>query len=84
MSTDEKVAAFDAIAEAFTNRWSDGMWTWWNPNPACGAEHRRKSRPEAVADLIAFAFAVQARNRKKWTELAIAAVKGEPTTCESS
>ncbi len=73
MTTDEKVVAFDAIAEAFTNRFGDGTWGWWNPCPSCCGELRRKSRPEAVADLIAFAFKVQARNRKKWTELAIAA-----------
>jgi hypothetical protein len=83
MTIDEKVDAFDAIVEAFTNRWHDGTWTWWNPNPASGSATPRKSRPEAVADLIAFAKQAQARNRKKWTELAIAAVKGESPPCSS-
>ena len=54
MTDDEKAAAFDALALAFTNRWSDGSWSWWCHTPG-GGPHRA-TRAEAVADLVAYAF----------------------------
>ncbi len=54
MSDEEKVVAFDLLARALTNKWSNGKWTWWCRLP-CGSYDDRDTREEAVADLIEWA-----------------------------
>lgn len=53
MTDAEKAAAFDLLAEALTNRWHDGRWSWWCRSP-CGGP-LRATREEAAADLIEWA-----------------------------
>jgi hypothetical protein len=53
MSAEEKAAAFDVLALALTNRWADGLWSWWCPSPPGG--EKRATREDAVADLVAWA-----------------------------
>jgi hypothetical protein len=78
MTDQEKIAAFDAIATAFTNRWSDGQWSWWNPNPACGTATMRATQSEALDDMIAFAKAYRARVWVKLADRVELPVKGVP------
>lgn len=54
MTTEEKAAAFDALAIALTNCWHDGSWTWFCPCP-CGSSKPRATREEAVVDLVEWA-----------------------------
>jgi hypothetical protein len=54
VTTEEKAAAFDALALALTNCWFDGSWTWFCPTP-CGSSVKRATRDEAVADLVEWA-----------------------------
>lgn len=49
----DKITAFDLLAKAMTNKWSDGKWSWWCRLP-CGGESR-ETREEAVQDLIEWA-----------------------------
>ena len=55
MSDAEKVAAFDLLATCLTNRWHDGSWTWWCPDPAGSQGTKRATQAEALADLIEWA-----------------------------
>lgn len=50
MSDAEKVAAFDAIAAAFTNRWHDGQYSWFCLKPCGGEMHATPG--EAVAEFV--------------------------------
>jgi hypothetical protein len=69
MTTDEKAAAFDNLAAAMTNRWSDGEWSWWNPQPSCGTATKRATQEEAVADLVAWAEKMAVQQRKRHARL---------------
>jgi hypothetical protein len=51
----EKVKAFDDLAQALTNRWSDGKWCWWNPTPACGTGTKQDTQEAAIAELVRWA-----------------------------
>lgn len=62
MTDADKAAMFDALAEALTNRWQDGSWSWWCPTP-CGGP-TRETRAEAVADLVKWAHDTNRRRRK--------------------
>jgi hypothetical protein len=53
MTDAEKIAAFDLITDAFTNRWYDGRWSWLCHTPSGGP--LRATRREAVSDLIVYA-----------------------------
>lgn len=63
MTDIEKIEAFDAIAIAFTNKWHDGKWTWWNPKP-CGGVYKRETQEEAVNDLIDVAKQISKKKGK--------------------
>lgn len=65
MTDAEKVAAFDELAEALTNRWHDGSWTWWPPTACGSAETPRATQAEAVADLIEWAKRTAKKQRSK-------------------
>lgn len=60
MTTAEKAAAFDALADALTNYWTDdregGPWSWWCPNPTGGP--RRRTKAEAIVTLVEWAQAL--------------------------
>jgi hypothetical protein len=53
MTDAEKAAAFDRLADALTNRFHDGRWSWFCPTPCGGKSVATKA--EAVADLITWA-----------------------------
>lgn len=57
------------IADAFTNRFHDGTWAWWNSKPSCGAETMRATKEEAVADLVEFAEKMAKQQRNKHSAL---------------
>lgn len=61
MTDAERLA--DLVA-ALLNRWADGQWSWFCPNPAGGDS--RPTREEAEADLFAWAARQAAANRKKF------------------
>lgn len=72
MTDAEKIAAFDALAASMTNRFADGLWSWWCPTP-CGGETKYASQPEAVADLVRWA-----ERMAKWAAKRTAAKTPEP------
>jgi hypothetical protein len=51
----DKARAFDLLALVLVNRWHDGRWGWWCPQPCGGEGVRRETRDEAIADLIEWA-----------------------------
>ncbi len=53
MTDPEKIAAFDFLAVALVNQFSDGRYGWWNPTP-CGGKSC-DTPDEALADLIVWA-----------------------------
>lgn len=63
MTVEEKAAAFDDLAVALTNRWADGLWSWWCPCPPGGA--KQWTREQAIADLVAWAALVAGKKRAK-------------------
>jgi len=65
MTDAEKIAAFDDLAEALTNRWHDGSWSWWCPTPAGSTEKPVATQQEAVSDLVAWAKRKALKQRNK-------------------
>lgn len=65
MTIEEKSAAFDLIAMAFTNLWHDGSWTWWCYQ-SCGGLTKRNTQEEAIADLIEWSKETAAWNAKRF------------------
>ena len=53
MTTKEKAAAFDALANALANQWWDGKWSWFCKTP-CGGP-MLATKDEAIADLVEWA-----------------------------
>ncbi len=62
MTAAEKIAAFDLLSVALTNKWENGSWSWWCCCP-CGGEVQT-TQEEAVADLIAWAGRTAKRKQK--------------------
>jgi hypothetical protein len=63
VSDAEKAAAFDDLAEALTNQWHDGLWSWWCYT-MCGGP-KRATQVEAIADLIEWGKRMAVFMRKK-------------------
>ncbi len=80
MTTEEKAAAFDLVAVALTNDWSDGTWSWWCPSPP-GGPHRA-TREEAVADLVAWAGKYKKRPLRLGAPDEQAGISGLPVIAE--
>lgn len=58
----DKVAAFDLLAAALTNKWESGQWSWWCCCP-CGGE-MQNTQAAAVVDLIAWAGRTAKRKQR--------------------
>lgn len=65
MNKKQKIAAFDDLAIALTNRWQSGEWSWWCCNPSGGTETMRQTQAEAIADLVAWAKRTRERKERK-------------------
>lgn len=52
MTAEDKALAFDVLALALTNQWSNGQWSWFCHTPSGG--QKCDTREEAVADLVAY------------------------------
>ena len=76
ITPEEKASAFDALAEALTNRWADGRWSWWCRTPPGG--EMRDARDEAIADLVLWAERTAKINRVRFSK-PLAETQGYPS-----
>ena len=63
VSDAEKIAAFDLLSEALTNKWASDKWSWWCNQPCGGG--MRDSQEEAIQDLVAWAAKMAPRMKAK-------------------
>lgn len=60
LTVEERVRKLDIVLLAMTNRWHDGLWTWWCRCPSGGEKHG--TRTEAALEFLDWCERISKKN----------------------